>query len=353
MKKEWYVLQAYSGMENKVKELIEEKAKMLSLNSFFGKIVIPEIEEIDYVNRKIEKIFVSPDATLFIKNRKDIKKGEPIAKEPSVHVKKGGTITESKNYRKITVETEDKRYSKIFLIPEKAGVLTGLRAGKKVKSGTPFTKDGTYESDVDGEIGSIEKVKRIVIENNSSENDIYVVPAKIFDSKLYRTGTRVEDGEEICSGYEYKAKSSGRIDVKEHLMRKEIKIIKTSRTKLFPGYIFIEMMFIKEAENIIKSIPYVSTFLNIGGKPIKLRKNEIRAILRLIGEETYTEKKAVVRIDYEIGEHIKIISGPFELFNGRIMEIDKAKQEVKIAVTIFGRETKVEVSLSDIEKIID
>lgn len=355
MKKEWYVLQAFSGMENKVQELIYEKSKVLDIDRYIGKIIVPEIEELDYSNRKVEKIFVNQDATIYVKKGKDVKKGDIVAKNPETTIKHSGIIKEIKNYRRIIVETKGKKYSKTFLVPESANLLSGLRIGKLLKPGMPFTNDGSYECDVEGEIGSVEKVKRIVIENNNSEEDIYIVPVKLFDSKVYKVGIEVNENEVIAAGKEFKAKSSGRIDIKDMSLRKEIRIIKTSRKKLFPGYVFIEMMHVKEAEKMIINIPYVSSFLNVGGRPLKLKRKEIRAILRLIGEEEYNSAKPrkEIRTDYEEGEHIKIISGPFEFFTGKIKSIDLIKQEVKVSVSMFGRETEVELGLNEIEKIVD
>jgi transcriptional antiterminator NusG len=115
------------------------------------------------------------------------------------------------------------------------------------------------------------------------------------------------------------------------------------------------MMHVKEAEKMIINIPYVSSFLNVGGRPLKLRKKEIRVILRLIGEEEYdlAKPRKEIRTDYEVGEHVKIISGPFEFFTGKIRSIDLEKQEVKVSVSMFGRETEVELGLTEIEKIVD
>ncbi|MDK2945369.1 transcription termination/antitermination NusG family protein [Geotoga petraea] len=355
MRKEWYVLQAFSGMENKVKELIIEKSKVLDLDRYIGRIIVPEIEELDYSNRKVEKIFVSQDSTIYVKKGKDVKKGDIIAKNPETTIKHSGVIKEMKNYRRIIVETKGKKYSKTFLIPESAKVLSGLRIGKTVKPGMPFTNDGSYECDVEGEIGTVEKVKRIIVENSNSEEDVYIVPVKLFDSRTYKTGVEVSEGEAIASGKEFKSKSSGRVDIKDMPLRKEIRIIKTSRKKLFPGYIFIEMMHVKEVEKMIVNIPYVSSFLNVGGRPLKLKRKEIRVILRLIGEEEYDSAKPrkEIRTDYELGEHVKIISGPFEFFTGKIKSIDLEKQEVKVSVSMFGRETEVELGLTEIEKIVD
>jgi transcriptional antiterminator NusG len=354
MRKEWYVLQVYSGMENKVKENIEEKVKNLGYDKYIGKIVIPEIEELNYTNRRIDRMFVSKDAELFVKKGKDVKKGDLLAKEPAIKIKSKGKIVEAKNYRKIMVETEGKKYSKTFLIPESVGVIAGLRVGKKVVSGTPLSKNFEYECDVDGEIVGIEKVKRVVVQSDSGENEVYIVPKETFKSDSYKVGTIVEPEEIIGDAKEYRAKFAGRVDIRETALIIEIRLIKTKKKNLFPGYVFIEMIYTKEVEDTIKKIPYVSTFLNIGGKPVKLQKNEISAVLRLIGEESFEKKKLQeIRTDFEIGEHIKIISGPFEYFTGKIKGIDLEKQEVKVGVSMFGRETTVTLSLSEIEKIID
>lgn len=355
MKKEWYVLQIYSGMENKVKELIEEKAKMTGQSQYFGKIVVPELEEIDYSNKKSEKIIVDFDTKILVKKGKDVKKGTLLAKEPDIFIKNSGEIVESKNYRKFVIETKGKKYIKSFLIPESANVLSGIRQGKQLKPGTPFTTDSSYECDVDGVVSYVEKAKRIVVQpDNVEEKDVYIVPRNSLDTKLYKNGSLVKKDEKISIGNEFKARTNGRIDIKQHPMTKEIRVIKTSKKKLFPGYIFIEMMYIKEAERLVISVPYVSTFLNMGGKPLKLRRNEVRAILRLMGEEVFEEKRNQnIKIDYKINEHVKIISGPFEYFTGKIKKIDPDKAEVVVVVSMFGRETEVELSLSEIEEITD
>ncbi len=352
MRKEWYVIQVYSGMENKVKEVIEEKAKMIGYSKYLGRIVVPEIEEVDYTNKKSEKIIVDFDTKLFVKKGKDVKKGDLIARSHEVRVQEAGVIKEVKNYRKIIIETKGKKYSKTFLIPENADIVSGLKLGKSIKAGTPFTADGIYESDVEGEIVHLDKVKRIVVKTPKDVEEVYVVSRKTFDSKHYKPGTELRQNEKISAGVEYKAKTTGRAEIKQNPMNKEIKLIKTSRKKLFPGYVFIEMIYMKDLEKFIQNETYVSSFLNIGGKPIKLRREEARALLRLAGEEVFEEKRSKnIKIDYEIGEYIKIISGPFEMFTGKIQEIDVEKAEVKVLVSMFGRETLVELDLSEIEEI--
>jgi transcriptional antiterminator NusG len=354
MRKEWYVLQVYSGMENKVKETLEERIKNLGYEKYFGKIIIPEVDELNYSNKRVQKIYIEKEAQIFVKKGNDVKKGDILAREPEIFAKTAGKIVDIKNFRKILVETEGKKYSKTFLIPESAGLLAGLKAGKKVRADTPFSKNLEYKSDVDGEIVSVEKVKRVVIENESKEKDIYLLPRETFIHERFKVGSNVRIGDKLCEPKEYKAKFSGRIDIRETPFHKEIKIIKTKKKNLFPGYVFVEMMYTKETEELVGNLPYVSTILNIGGKPVKLNKNEIRVVLRLMGEEAYQKRQVKeIRTDFELGEHVKIINGPFEYFTGKIKDYDLEKQEVQVVVTMFGRETTVTLSLGEIEKIID
>jgi transcriptional antiterminator NusG len=95
--------------------------------------------------------------------------------------------------------------------------------------------------------------------------------------------------------------------------------------------------------------------VSVGGQPVQLKNKEVRALLRLVGIEEYErkEKKAVtVEVDFELGEMVRINSGPFEDFVGRVTEIDPERQEIKVVVSIFGRETPVVLKLSEVEKIL-
>ncbi|HEY8541507.1 MAG TPA: transcription termination/antitermination protein NusG, partial [Pseudothermotoga sp.] len=94
-------------------------------------------------------------------------------------------------------------------------------------------------------------------------------------------------------------------------------------------------------------------FVSSGGQPLELKAKEARAILRLAGLETYEEKVRPVKVEFgfRVGDVVKITSGPFEDFAGVVKEIDPEKQELRVAVTIFGRETPVTVKTSEVEKI--
>nr|2LQ8_A Chain A, Transcription antitermination protein nusG [Thermotoga maritima] len=123
--------------------------------------------------------------------------------------------------------------------------------------------------------------------------------------------------------------------------------------KLFPGYVFVEMIMNDEAYNFVRSVPYVMGFVSSGGQPVPVKDREMRPILRLAGLEEYEEKKKPVKVElgFKVGDMVKIISGPFEDFAGVIKEIDPERQELKVNVTIFGRETPVVLHVSEVEKI--
>ncbi|WGS64125.1 transcription termination/antitermination NusG family protein [Marinitoga aeolica] len=351
MRKKWYILQTFSGMEYKVKELIEEKAKLYEKENMFGKILIPEESEIDLTNKKIERLVVSEDANIFVKNGENIKKGDILAEEPPVIVKNSGTIAEVKNFRKIIVETKDKKFTKTFLIPESAKIIGGLKVNSRIHAGIPLAKADGYEADLDGIIISIEKMKKVVIHTESNSNDVYLIFKDNFDSAAFKKGTYVEKGQILGNKRQYKARSSGKVEIRDFASRKEIIILKTRISRLFPGYMFIEMILNKETQEMVKNIPYVINFINIGGTPVQLKTKEVKALLRLTGEESYEMKESKLRADYEVGEHVRIVSGPFEFFTGKITNIDIHKQTVKVTINMFGRETEVELGLTEIEKI--
>ncbi|KLO22353.1 transcription termination/antitermination NusG family protein [Marinitoga sp. 1155] len=351
MRKKWYILQTFSGMEYKVKELIEEKAKLYEKEKMFGKILIPEESEIDLTNKRIERMVVSEEATVFVKNGENVKKGDLLAEEPPIIVKNSGTIIEVKNFRKIIVETKDKKFTKTFLIPESAKIIGGLKVNSRIHVGIPLAREEGYEADLDGIIISIDKLKRVTIQTDSNAKDVYFVFKDNFDSNAFRKGTYVEKGQILGNKRQYKAKSSGKVEIRDFASRKEIIILKTRVSRLFPGYMFIEMILNKETQEMVKNIPYVINFINIGGTPVRLKTKEVKALLRLTGEENYEVKESKLRVDYQVGEHVRIVSGPFEFFTGKITHIDLHKQSVKVTINMFGRETEVELGLTEIEKI--
>lgn len=117
--------------------------------------------------------------------------------------------------------------------------------------------------------------------------------------------------------------------------------------KYFPGYIMINMVMNDDTWHLIKKIKRVSNFLGAGNRPVALRKDEAERILNQIQEGM---ESAVSTVIYEVGETVKVADGPFASFNGVVEEVDEEKSRLKVAVSIFGRATPVELEYSQVEK---
>ena len=117
---------------------------------------------------------------------------------------------------------------------------------------------------------------------------------------------------------------------------------KTNLKKVFPGYVLIKMIVTDSTWYIVRNTRGVTGFVGSGTNPIPLTDDEIRAM----GFENVP-----VNIDYEINESVKIIGGALEGFIGVVQDINKEKGKVKVIVSMFGRETPVELEFSQVQKI--
>jgi len=115
--------------------------------------------------------------------------------------------------------------------------------------------------------------------------------------------------------------------------------------KVFPGYVVIEMVLDNNSWQAVRNTPGVTRFVGSGGKPVPLKGIEIDNILKQMGKG-----EKVPKLDIEVGENIRIIVGPFTGYTGKVKEIDYEKSKLKAFLSIFGRETSVELSFNDIEK---
>ena len=352
MKKRWYIVYTISGMEDTVIENILKKVEMTGAKNIVGRVVAPEEIVLDATKKSLERHVLSPDAKVHVKSGQEVEKGQLLAEEPAIHAKRDGVIKEVKNYRRITIETMDRKYQKIYDIPESAKIETGIKVGTTVRQGMPLAQNGDYFSELNGRIVNVEKMKRVVVETKDGDEDVYYIPREVFESSRLKKGVKVKAGELLAEGKKYYAQSTGRVDVRDLGTRKEILISKTKRKKLFPGYVFVEMVMNDEAYRFVRGVPGVYGFIMEGRTPAALKDKEARAILRLAGLEEYETKKAEkVEFDFSVGDTVKIISGPFEDFIGTVKEIDPERQMLRVAVTILGRETPVELHVSEVEKI--
>ena len=122
--------------------------------------------------------------------------------------------------------------------------------------------------------------------------------------------------------------------------------------KVFPGYLLVRMDLDDHAWYVVRNTPGVTGFVGSGAKPTPLSRKEVEDILGTgVKEEGPTgEKKVRPRLEYEVGEQVRVVTGPFADFNGVISEIDVDRSKLKVLVNIFGRETPVELEFGDVAK---
>ncbi|HCJ52851.1 MAG: transcription termination/antitermination protein NusG [Candidatus Kerfeldbacteria bacterium RIFCSPLOWO2_01_FULL_48_11] len=116
--------------------------------------------------------------------------------------------------------------------------------------------------------------------------------------------------------------------------------------KIFPGYVLVEMIVTDDSWYVVRNTPNVTGFVGSGTTPTPISEDEVKEIQRRMGIE---EPK--YKIDVTVGTPVKITDGPFKEFEGKVSEIDEARGKVKVLVSMFGRETPVELDFLQVKKI--
>ena len=120
---------------------------------------------------------------------------------------------------------------------------------------------------------------------------------------------------------------------------------KITKKKVFPGYVLVEMVMSDDSWYVVRNTPGVTGFVGSGTRPLPLEPEEVKAILKQLGFD-----EARPRVAFSPGDVVRVISGPFENFDGRIEEVNIERGKLKVIISMFGRETPVELDFEQVEK---
>ncbi len=158
----------------------------------------------------------------------------------------------------------------------------------------------------------------------------------------------------VADAIREKAEATGLGDKFDEILVPTEKVVEVRRgrkvdaeRKFFPGYVLVKVDLTDDAYHLIKNTPKVTGFLGADKKPIPIPDREAERILHQVQEGIERPKPA---ISFEVGENVRVSDGPFASFSGVVEEVDEGRARVKVAVSIFGRATPVELEYAQVEK---
>ncbi len=159
----------------------------------------------------------------------------------------------------------------------------------------------------------------------------------------------------VADAIRERAKAAGLNDLFEEVLVPTEEVIEVKRgrkvqaeRKFLPGYVLVKMQMTDPAFLLIKNTPKVTGFLGAENKPMPISEDEAMRILHQVKEGVERPKPSIT---FEVGEQVKVADGPFASFQGHVEEVDEERSRLKVAVSIFGRPTPVELEFGQVEKV--
>lgn len=159
----------------------------------------------------------------------------------------------------------------------------------------------------------------------------------------------------VMQAIEEQAKKKGLSNFFEEMLVPSESVVEVRRgskvnveKQYFPGYLLVKMVLNDETWHLVRNIPRVSNFLGARGKPSPISEAEVKRILNQV--QTSVEKPRQ-SFNFEVGESIRVMDGPFSTFQGVVEEVDSDKGRLKVSVMIFGRPTPVDLEFSQVERV--
>jgi transcriptional antiterminator NusG len=175
------------------------------------------------------------------------------------------------------------------------------------------------------------------------------------DKKWYIVHAYSNFERKVADSIKEKAQAAGLSDLFDEILVPTEKVVEVRRgrkvdaeRKFFPGYVLVKMQMTDEAYHLIKNTPKVTGFLGADNKPVAISEAEANRILQQVQEGVERPKPSV---SFEVGEQVRVADGPFASFNGLVEEVDEVRARLKVAVSIFGRATPVELEYGQVEKL--